>query len=274
MELKLTRPIVFIDLETTGTNVATDRIIEISLVKIHPEGEQEIMTERINPTIPVSEQAFMIHGISNEDLKDEPTFAERANAYAQFIGNADLAGYNAIKFDIPLLVEEFLRVDVDFEVKGRKLVDVQNIFHKMEPRNLAAAYKFYCDKDLVDAHSAEADSLATYEILKAQLDRYEKTEYEDKEGNKSVPVVNDINTLSDFSYHTRNADLIGHIIYNNKNEEVFNFGKYKGKSVEKTFANEPQYYDWMMKSQFPRYTKKVITSIYLRGFNKSSVNLK
>jgi DNA polymerase-3 subunit epsilon len=274
MELNLTRPIVFIDLETTGINVAVDRIIEISMIKIQPGGEQEILTERVNPTIPVSEQAFQIHGISNEDLKDKPTFAERATAYAQFIGNADLSGYNAIKFDIPLLVEEFLRADVDFDVKGRKLVDVQNIFHKMEPRNLSAAYKFYCNKELENAHSAEADSMATYEILKAQLDKYENTPHEDKDGKKTFPVINDITSLSDFSYHTRNADLIGHIIFNDKDQEVFNFGKYKGKSVEKTFSNEPQYYDWMMKSQFPLYTKKVITSIYLRGFNKSSVNLK
>ena len=270
MELNLNRPIVFLDLETTGINVATDRIIEICLIKVHPDGSEETMTERINPTIPVSEQAFEIHGISNEDLKDKPTFAELANAFAQFIGNADLSGYNAIKFDIPLLVEEFLRADIDFDAKSRKLVDVQNIFHKMEPRNLSAAYKFYCEKELDNAHSAEADTMATYEILKAQLDMYEGTEYKDKDGNTSVPVVNDINTLSEFSYHTKNADLIGHIIYNEKGEEVFNFGKYKGKTV----SLEPQYYDWMMKSKFPRSTKKVITSIYLRGFNKSSVNMK
>ena len=274
MELNLTRPIVFLDLETTGINVTTDRIVEISLVKIHPDGSQEILTERINPTIAISEQAYKVHGISNEDVMDKPKFTERAHDYAKFIGNADLAGYNAIKFDIPMLVEEFLRADVDFEVKGRKLVDVQNIFHKMEPRNLSAAYKFYCNKDLKDAHSAEADTIATLEILKAQLDMYESTNYEDKDGNKSVPVVNDINTLSAFSFHTKNADLNGHIIYNEKNEEVFNFGKYKGKSVEKTFASEPQYYDWMMKSQFPLSTKKVITAIYLRGFNNESVNMR
>jgi DNA polymerase-3 subunit epsilon len=274
MELNLTRPIVFFDLETTGINITSDRIIEISMIKIHPDGNQEKLTERLNPTIPISKQAYEVHGISDEDVKDEPKFADRANDYAKFIGNADLAGYNAIKFDIPLLVEEFLRVDIDFEVKGRKLVDVQNIFHKMEPRNLSAAYKFYCDKELKNAHSAEADTLATYEILKAQLDKYASTTYEDKNGEKTIPVVNDINALSEFSFHTKNVDLNGHIIYNDNNEEVFNFGKYKGKSVEKTFAVEPQYYDWMMKSQFPHYTKKVITSIYLRGFNNSSVNLK
>lgn len=274
MKLNLTRPIAFIDLETTGINVAADRIIEISIVKIQPDGNKEIITERINPTIPISPQATAIHGITNEDLKDEPTFRERAGAFASFIGNADLAGYNAIKFDIPLLVEEFLRADVDFELKGRRQVDVQNIFHKMEQRTLAAAYQFYCNKDLVNAHSAEADTLATYEILLAQLDRYKDTTYKDKDGSLSTPVQNDIQQLSDFSYYMKNADLIGQIVFNDKGEEVFNFGKYRGKSVEKTFQEEPQYYDWMMKSQFALSTKKVITSIYLRGFNNASVNLK
>jgi DNA polymerase-3 subunit epsilon len=274
MKLNLSRPLAFIDLETTGINVAADRIIEISIVKIMPNGENEILTERINPTIPISPQATAIHGITDEELKDEPTFRERASTYANFIGNADLAGYNAIKFDIPLLVEEFLRAEVDFELKGRRQVDVQNIFHKMEQRTLSAAYKFYCNKELINAHSAEADTIATYEILEAQLDRYKDTSYTDKSGNVSTPVQNDIQLLSDFSYYAKNADLIGQIVFNDKGEEVFNFGKYKGKSVEKTFQEEPQYYDWMMKSQFALSTKKVITSIYLRGFNNASVNLK
>lgn len=274
MELNLNRPIVFIDLETTGVDVGTDRIIEICLIKILPDGTEETMVHLLNPTIPISPESFEIHGISQEQVKDEPTFSEMASTFAKFIGNADLAGYNAIKFDIPLLVEEFLRSEVDFELKNRKLVDVQNIFHKMEPRNLAAAYKFYCNRELENAHSAEADTRATYEILKAQLDRYNGTAYKNRDGEISHPIVNDISSLSEFSYHTRNADLVGHIIYNEKEEEVFNFGKYKGKTVEKVFSMEPQYYDWMMKSKFPRSTKKVITSIYLRGFNKSSVNLK
>ncbi len=274
MELNLTRPLIFIDLETTGINVATDRIIEISMVKISPEGEKEILTERVNPTIPVSPQAYAVHGISNEDLADKPTFAQLAPGFLAFIGNADLAGYNAIKFDVPLLVEEFLRVEVDFEIKNRRLIDVQNIFHKMEPRNLAAAYRFYCNKDLINAHSAEADAVATYEILKSQLDKYEGVDFEEKDGSVSRPVENDVNKLSEFSYHNKNADLVGHIIYNEKGEEVFNFGKYKGKSVAKQFRLEPQYYDWMMKSHFPLSTKKVITAIYLRGFNKESVNMK
>lgn len=274
MELNLNRPLVFLDLETTGLNVASDRIIEICLIKVYPDGKEEIRTDRVNPTIPVSPQAYEIHGISNEDLKDESTFMDLAPALATFIGNSDLSGYNAIKFDIPLLVEEFLRAEVDFDMKNRKLVDVQNIFHKMEPRNLSAAYKYYCNKELINAHSAKADTIATFEILKAQLDMYKDTEYKDKDGNISVPVKNEISTLSDFSYHTKNADLIGHIIFNDKDEEIFNFGKYKGKTVEETFRTEPQYYDWMMKSKFPLSTKKTITSIYLRGFNKSSVNLK
>lgn len=274
MQLNLTKPIIFLDLETTGLSVSADRIIEISLVKVEIDGSTEIKTERINPTIPISKQSIEIHGITDEDVKDKPTFAELAHSFAQFIGNCDLSGYNAIKFDIPLLVEEFLRVDVDFDLKSRKIVDVQNIFHKMEPRTLSAAYQFYCGKELTNAHSAEADTIATFEILKAQLDKYEKTLYKDKNGKTSYPIQNDVETLSQFSYHTKNADLIGHIIYNDKDEEVFNFGKYKGKSVEKTFSNEPQYYDWMMKSQFPLSTKKVITAIYLRGFNNASVNLK
>jgi DNA polymerase-3 subunit epsilon len=274
MELNLTRPLVFLDLETTGINIASDRIIEICLVKLLPGGKTEIKTERVNPTIPISAQAQAIHGITQEDVKDKPVFSQLATALAQFIGNADLSGYNAIKFDIPLLVEEFLRAEVDFDLKGRKVVDVQNIFHKMEPRNLSAAYKFYCQKELVNAHSAEADTIATMEILLAQIERYENTSYQDKNGVLTYPVKNDMVALSDFSYQNKNADLVGQIIFNDKGEEVFNFGKYKGVSVAKTFGTEPQYYDWMMKSQFPLSTKKVITSIYLRGFNKASVNIK
>jgi DNA polymerase III subunit epsilon len=274
MELSLTKPIVFLDLETTGLSVTSDRIVEICMIRVLPDGTSETVTERVNPTIPISIEAFQTHGISDEDVKDRPVFADLANSFARFIGNADLAGYNAIKFDIPMLVEEFLRAEVDFDVKNRKIVDVQNIFHKMEPRNLAAAYRFYCNKELTNAHSAEADTVATYEILLAQIERYKETPYEDKEGSVTFPIKNDIATLSEFSYHSRNVDLIGHIILNEKNEEVFNFGKYKGKPVEKVFLQEPQYYDWMMKGQFPFSTKKVITAIYLRGFNKSSVNLK
>jgi DNA polymerase III subunit epsilon len=274
MELNLTKPIVFIDLETTGLNITTDRIIEICMIRIMPDSKTDKVTQRINPTIPISKEAFQTHGISDDDVKNQPVFADVAHSYLQFIGHADMAGYNAIKFDIPMLVEEFLRAGVDFDLRNRRFVDIQNIFHKMEPRNLAAAYRFYCNKELLNAHSAEADTFATYEILKAQLERYKETPFEDKEGNVTYPVKNDIASLSAFSYHTRNVDLVGHIVFNEKDEEVFNFGKYKGKNVEKVFLQEPQYYDWMMKGQFPFSTKKVITSIYLRGFNKSSVNLK
>ncbi len=274
MELNLTKPIAFIDLETTGINVANDRIVEISIIKVNPDGSTDILTKKVNPTVPIPPETTAIHGISDEDVKDEPTFAELAPELVRFIGNADLGGYNSIKFDFPLLVEEFLRADVDFDLKNRKLIDVQNIFHKMEPRNLAAAYRFYCKKTLENAHTAEADAMATYEILKSQLDMYNEKQYEDKDGNVSVPVKNDVDALAKFSSQTKNADLIGQIIYNKDNVEVFNFGKHKGKPVSEVFQKEPQYYDWMMKSQFARSTKKVITAIYLRGFNKASVNLK
>ncbi len=244
------------------------------MIKVNPDGTSETLTERLNPTIPIPKESYDIHGISEDDVKDKPTFVQRATTYSKFIGNADLAGYNSIKFDFPLLVEEFLRAKIDFDITNRNLVDVQNIFHKMEPRNLAAAYKFYCKAELENAHSAEADTVATYEILKAQLDMYNGTEYKDKDGNISKPVVNEMNALSEFSQHNKNADLVGHIVFNAKNEEVFNFGKYKNKTVSSTFKKEPQYYDWMMKSQFPLSTKKVITAIYMRGFNNSSFNLK
>ena len=217
MELNLTRPIAFLDLETTGINVGTDRIVEICIIKISNQmAIAETITERVNPTIPISAQSIAIHGITDDDVKDKPTFADLAPSLAQFIGSADLSGYNAIKFDIPLLVEEFLRAELDFDLKNRRIVDVQNIFHKMEPRTLSAAYKFYCNKELTNAHSAEADTMATFEILKAQLDRYENVPYKDKDGNISEPVTNDMQQLSEFSYHTKNADLIGHIIFDEK----------------------------------------------------------
>ncbi|MCF8302519.1 MAG: 3'-5' exonuclease [Bacteroidales bacterium] len=273
MELNLTRPIAFFDLETTGTNVGKDRIVEISIVKIHPDGTEELKTELINPTIPIPPETTAIHGITNEDVKDKPTFAQKANEFAKFLESCDLGGYNSIKFDIPLLVEEFLRAEIDFDIKNRRFVDVQNIFHKMEPRTLKAAYKFYCEKDLENAHSAEADARATYEVLKSQLDKYQDTQYVDKKGNVSFPVKNDVEALQQFSYFNRNADLLGNIIFNKDNVEVFNFGKHKGKSVEAIFNKEPAYYDWMMKADFPRSTKKVITAIKLRGFNKNSVNI-
>ena len=273
MELNLTRPLAFFDLETTGIRVATDRIVEICIHRINVDGIPKTLTKLINPEVPIPPEVTAIHGITDEDVKDAPKFREIAHELARFLDNCDLAGFNSNHFDIPLLVEEFLRADVEFDLKGRRFIDIQNIFHKMEPRNLFAAYKFYCNKELVNAHSAEADTIATYKILKAQLDRYSDTSYKDRSGKVSTPIINDVKALSDFSFTSRNVDLIGHIAWNEKNREVFTFGKHKGKAVEDVFRDEPSYYDWMMKSEFPLSTKKVITSIKLRGFNRESVKL-
>ena len=264
MELILTRPLAVFDLETTGINVASDKIVEICVVKLLPGGGQKTLVQRINPGIPIPREATLIHGISDLDVKNSPSFKDFAAELYEFLQDCDLSGYNAIKFDIPLLMEEFLRVGVDFSLMNRNIVDVQNIFHKMEPRTLKAAYKFYCQKNLEMAHSAEADTIATLEVLKAQLDLYEGQEYTDQDGNTTIPVRNDVKALHDFSFYTRNVDLAGHIVFNDKQEEVINFGKYKGQPVESVFRKEPSYYDWMMKSQFPLYTKKVIQSIWKR----------
>ncbi|MDY0254755.1 MAG: 3'-5' exonuclease [Tenuifilaceae bacterium] len=251
MEISIKNPLVFIDLETTGIDVVNDRIVEISALKIMPNGKQELKTRRVNPTIPIPAEATAVHGITNDDVKDEPTFKEMAKSLAQFLEGCDLAGFNSNKFDFPLLAEEFLRADVDFDFRKRKFIDVQTIFHKMEKRTLEAAYKFYCEKELEGAHSAEADTLATFEVLKAQLDRY-------------PDLQNDIDFLAEFSTHKQNADFAGRIIYDESGVEVFNFGKHKGKPVEDVFAKEPSYYAWMMNGDFPLYTKKVLTNIYLR----------
>lgn len=259
MKLNLEKAIVFFDLETTGIKVVEDRIVEIGMIKVKPSGEEITLHLRINPTIPIPPETSAIHGIYDKDVKDSPTFKEVARELIEFIGDADLAGYNSIKFDVPMLVEEFYRADADFNLKSRRQVDVMNIFMKMEPRNLKAAYKFYCKEELIDAHSAVADTRATYEIMQAQLDVYQGTEYEDKEGNLSTPINNNIQDLSKFSYHRRNADLIGQLIYDKNEDIIFNFGKYRGKRVIDIFQAEPQYYTWMMKAQFPYYTKKVIT---------------
>lgn len=264
MELNLKRPIAFIDLETTGIKVATDRIVEICILRVEPDQTTSIKTLRINPEMDIPWEATAIHGITNADVRDCPTFKQVAHELDRFLDSCDLAGYNSNHFDIPLIVEEFLRVDVDFDLKGRRLVDVQNIFHKMEPRNLSAAYQFYCGKELINAHSAEADTIATYEILKAQLDKYRDKEFKDREGDVTTPVVNDIKALSEFSYQSKNVDLVGHIVFNARQVEVFNFGKHKGKAVAEVFKSEPSYYDWIMKSEFPLFTKKVVTSIKLR----------
>lgn len=251
MKLKLKNPILFFDIESTGLNIATDRIVEISVVKVHPDGEVETKTRRINPTIPISPEAQAVHGISDEDVKDCPTFKQVAKSLAQWMSGCDIAGYNSTKFDIPLLAEEFLRADVaDFDFRKRKLVDVQTIFHKMEQRTLSAAYKFYCGKTLENAHSAEADTLATYEILMAQLDKYPELE-------------NNVNFLAEFSTKTKNVDYAGRIVYNDKDVPTFNFGKHKGRPVKEVLAQEPSYYSWMMNGDFTLDTKKVLTEIHL-----------
>jgi DNA polymerase-3 subunit epsilon len=271
MNLNLSRPLAFFDLETTGIKVTTDRIVEICIVRVATDNTTKIKTLRINPEMHIPEEVTAIHGITDEDVKDSPKFSEIAHELIQFLDNCDLAGFNSNHFDIPLLAEEFFRAGIDFDLKGRRFVDIQNIFHKMEPRNLRAAYKFYCGKDLINAHSAEADTLATYEILVAQLDRYQDAEITSKNGKTYKPVTNDIKALSEFSIASRNVDLIGHIVYNPNDVEVFNFGKHKGKPVSQVFKDEPSYYDWIMKSEFPLSTKKVVTEIKLRGFNKDSV---
>lgn len=254
MQLNLKRPIVFFDLETTGVDTARDRIVEISLVKVMPDGREIVKTRRINPGMHIPAEASAIHHITDEDVKDCPQFAQIAKSLAQFLEGCDFGGFNSNRFDLPVLVEEFLRSGVDVDFKRRRFIDVQNIFHKMEQRTLVAAYKFYCDKNLEEAHSAEADTLATYEVLKAQLDRYPELQ-------------NDVAALAEFSTRDKTADYAGRILINEKGEEVFGFGKYKGRKVEEIFDSEPSYYAWMMNGDFPLYTKKVITEIRCRRKN-------
>jgi DNA polymerase-3 subunit epsilon len=250
MKLNLKNPIVFFDLETTGVNVGTDRIVEISYLKVYPNGNEMSRTLRINPGMHIPEQASEVHGIYDEDVKECPTFKQVAKEIAADFEGADIAGFNSNRFDVPLLAEEFLRADVDLDMTRRKFVDVQVIFHKMEQRTLVAAMKFYCGKDLADAHSAEADTRATYEVLKAQLDRYPE-------------LKNDVDALAEFSSHTNNVDFAGRIVYNDKGVEVFNFGKYKGIPVQEVFRRDPGYYSWMMQGDFTLNTKQVLTRIKL-----------
>ncbi|SHG70203.1 DNA polymerase-3 subunit epsilon [Salegentibacter echinorum] len=254
MELNLTKPICFFDLETTGTNVAKDRIVEIAILKVYPNGNKESKTWLVNPERPIPKEVIAIHGISDEKVANEPTFKELSTQIHEMIQGCDLGGYNSNRFDIPLLVEELLRAGIDFEMKNMVAVDVQTIFHKKEQRTLAAAYKFYCGKELLDAHSAEADTTATYEVLKSQLDRYEDLQ-------------NDMKYLADYSARKRFADFAGFIAYNKKGEEVFSFGKFKGKNVAQILEDEPGYYGWIQNADFPLYTKKVLTAIKLRKLN-------
>lgn len=264
MKLNLRNPLVFLDLETTGINIVTDRIVEIALLKINPDGTEVEKEMRINPEMPIPANASKVHGIYDDDIKDEPTFKEVAKSLSKFLEGCDLAGFNSNRFDIPLLAEEFLRVGVDIDFKKRKFIDVQAIFHKMEKRTLAAAYKFYCQQELVDAHSAMADTKATYEVLKSQLDLYQDVEYDEGKGKKTKPIENDVNKLSDFSSYDRNVDFVGRIVYDENGVEVFNFGKNKGIPVEQVLREQPGYFGWMMTSEFPLYTKKVLTAIKLR----------
>ena len=252
MKLNLKRPMVFFDLETTGTNISSDRIVEISMVKVMPNGEEIVKTRRINPEMPIPAEATAVHHITDEDVRNEPTFKQLAKSLREFIQGCDFCGFNSNRFDLPLLAEEFLRAGVDVDLfKKAKYIDVQNIFHKKEERTLVAAYRFYCGKELEAAHSAAADTMATYEVLCSQLDRYDDLE-------------NSVESLSEFSSRGKTADFAGRIGYNDKGEEVFNFGKYRDQSVEAVFRKEPSYYDWIMNGDFPAYTKKIFTEIKLR----------
>ena len=251
MKLNLRRPLVFFDLETTGINITKDRIVELSYIKVLPDGSDVRKTIRVNPGMHIPEQATAVHHITDEDVKDKPLFKEIAKTLAKDFEGCDFAGFNSNRFDIPLLMEEFLRAGVDFDISKRKFIDIQTIFHKMEQRTLTAAYKFYCDKDLDNAHSANADTEATYEVLQAQLDRYPNLE-------------NDVDFLSKFSSQNRNVDLAGRIILNGNNVEVFNFGKYKGQPVEEVLKRDSGYFGWMMQGDFPQNTKNVLTNIKLR----------
>ena len=258
MELNLKRPLVFIDLETTGINVASDRIVEISSLKISPNGNEQWMTTLVNPGIPIPPKVTAIHGISDSDVAEAPTFKEIAKNLTSFLEGCDLAGFNAMKFDIPVLAEEFLRANVDFNFTKRKYIDVQVIFHKKEQRTLEAAVRFYCKKELENAHSAKSDTEATYEVLKAQLDTYSDLE-------------NDVDKLAEFSSFNNNVDFAGRIILDENGVETFNFGKHKGRPVDQVFREEPSYYSWMMNGDFPLYTKKILTEIKLRAFGSKQV---
>ncbi|MGB1318278.1 MAG: exonuclease domain-containing protein, partial [Flavobacteriales bacterium] len=251
----LSRPLAFFDLETTGVNVAQDRIVEISIIKLNPDGTEEVLTLLVNPGMPIPKQSSDIHGITDEKVAGEPPFKELANQIKDFIGNSDLSGFNCLKFDVPLLMEEFLRNDIDFSMKNRKVVDVQNIFHKLEQRTLVAAYKFYCNGDLTNAHSAEADTRATMEVLLAQVEKYDELNSE-------------VEFLHDFSKRGNSIDFAGQIVENENGEAVFNFGKNKGKTVVEVLKTNPGYYSWMMDAQFPSYTKKVLTEIRVDAFNR------
>ncbi len=254
MNLQLTRPIAFIDLETTGINISTDRIVEIAIVKISPDGTKTVKRKIINPTIPIPQGAIDVHGITNEMVKDAPTFKQASNEIKQFIEGCDIGGYNSNRFDIPMLVEEFLRCELNIDIESRKLVDVQKVYHLMEQRTLSAAYKFYCQKDLEGAHGAEVDAAATYEVLEAQIEKYSQ-------------IGNTVDSIIKFTGEEQIVDFSRRFIMEN-GVEVFNFGKHKGKPVTRVLKEEPQYYDWMMKGDFALHTKLKITEILNRTLVK------
>lgn len=263
--LKLKNPLVVFDLETTGTNISKDRIVEMALIKVMPDGSTDERCRKINPTIPIPLETSMIHGIYDDDVKGEATFKQVAKSLSTWLEGCDLAGFNILKFDVPMLVEEFLRAEIDFPISNRKLVDAQKIFHMMEKRNLTAAYKFYCGEDLVNAHSALADTEATYAVLKAQVEKYDGMEMTDLRGNKMGTLVNDMSAIHEMT-NGKMVDLAGRMVFNEKDIEVFNFGKHKGKPVGDVLKSEPSFYDWIMKGDFPLDTKRKLTEIRLRGF--------
>jgi len=267
MKLNLRIPLCFFDLETTGINITQDRIIEIAVIKVMPNGEVIRKSNLVNPGIPITAESTAIHGITNEAVADKPTFKEIARDYVKFFEGADLAGFNILKFDVPMLVEEFLRAAVEFDYSRKKLIDAQKIFHMMEKRTLSAAFKFYCGKEMSNAHSAEADTQATMDVLMAQIERYENQEVTDGLGNHVGFIKNDMEELNKITA-TVLVDLAGRMVKNDKGEPVFNFGKHKNKPVLVVFKEEPSYYDWMMNGDFPLDTKRRLTEIKLSSLKK------
>ncbi len=267
MKLHLRNPICFFDIESTGTNVTHDRIIEIAVIKVMPNGEVLRKSNLLNPTIPIPPESSVFHGIYDEDVKDKPTFKEVAREYAKFLEGADLSGFSILKMDVPMLVEEFMRAKVEFDYQKKKIIDTQKIFHLMEKRTLKAAYSFYMHKELADSHTAEADTEAAMEVLMAQVEKYEGQSVTDPSGKKIGEIRNDMEVLGKLISDDM-VDLAGRMIKNDKGEEIFNFGKHKGKKVTTVFKEEPAYYDWMMNGDFPQDTKRKLTEIKLRGFKK------
>ena len=269
MKLNLQKPLAFLDLETTGVDVGKDRIVEIAIVKIMPDGNVSSMPAKtgaehrliVNPGVPIPIEASMVHGIYDADVQNAPTFEQVAPKLYKYIFDCDLGGFNSNRFDIPLLAEEFLRAGIDFSLEGRNLIDVQVLFHLMEPRNLGAAYKFYCNKTLEGAHEALPDTIATYEVFEAMLDHYADTKIKDQEGREFTPVVNDMEAIHKLCERRKKADLANHLIYNDHDQVIFNFGKYKGQTVADVLAKDSGYFSWMMNAEFPLYTKKVLKEL-------------